>query len=70
MCFGNNNPAPIYMPYPPQPVQPLASVKLTDEESKETDAQTRARFKTAAEGSKAKDANKNVLGTQTDKLGS
>ena len=69
MCFGNNNPPQqVYLPQPPQPVQ-LASVELTDEERKETDPQTRARYADAAEKSKMTDANKNVLGTKTDKLG-
>jgi|TARA_R100001530_G_scaffold126782_2_gene95769 hypothetical protein len=47
----------------------MASVKLTDEERKETDAETRARFADAAEKSEMADAKKNVLGTKTDKLG-
>ena len=69
MCFGNNNPPQqVYMPPPPQPVQ-MASVKLTDQERKESDAETRARFADAADKSEMADAKKNVLGTKTDKLG-
>jgi hypothetical protein len=69
MCFGNR-PAPqqVYTPYPPQPVQ-LASVQLTDQDRKETDPQTRERYAKIQAASEMADANKNVLGTKTDKLG-
>jgi hypothetical protein len=69
MCFGNNNPPQqVYLPHPPQPVQ-MASVRLTDQDRKETDPQTRERFAKIQAASEMADADKNVLGTPTDKLG-